>query len=222
MDVPQRRARWSGNLIRQPSAVNVGVMLACLVYAWLIPGTQSLGSIVRAGSGIVAGFVAPIAGLALYYESQGNLHDAYLWAWVLAIRYVESETTLLYVLEHLVMIYFSVLLSWGLLWYFGIRQVIVSLKSLRHTTTGSTHGSAACFVARRDLSDNLYWVAVSGALSSDGASTAVDSRRTSLLSLRRAAAASSSQEQWRCVRIGIIGAAAVPIARFLYHGVRIA
>ena len=40
-----------------------------------------------------------IAALAWYYEWQGNLHDAYLWAWAFAIRYVESETTFLYVLE---------------------------------------------------------------------------------------------------------------------------
>jgi 4-amino-4-deoxy-L-arabinose transferase-like glycosyltransferase len=128
----------AATLIRQPSAVNAGVMLACLVYAWLLARTQSLGSVVRAGSGIVAGFVAPIAGLALYYQSQGNLHDAYLWAWVFAIRYVESKTTLPYVLEHLATIHVSVMVSWGLLWYFGIRQLIWSSKSLRHTRTGST------------------------------------------------------------------------------------
>src|SRR5437867_2514211 len=86
----EKEARWSwmflsgtlvgaATLIRQPSAVNVGVMLACLVYAWLIPGTQSLRSVARAASGIVAGVVVPIAGLALYYKSQGNLYDAYLW-----------------------------------------------------------------------------------------------------------------------------------------------
>src|SRR5215472_144571 len=117
----EKEARWSwmflsgvlvgaATLIRQPSAVNVGVMLACLVYAWLIPRTQTLGNIVRAGSGIAAGFVAPIGGLALYYESQGNLHDAYLWAWVFAIRYVESETTLPYVLQRLVTVHLAVIL----------------------------------------------------------------------------------------------------------------
>src|SRR5207244_7701684 len=87
----EKEARWrwmflsgtlvgAATLIRQPSAVNVGVMLVCLVYAWLIPGTQSLRSVARAASGIVAGVVVPIAGLALYYKSQGNLYDAYLWA----------------------------------------------------------------------------------------------------------------------------------------------
>src|SRR5215472_4520584 len=145
----EKEARWSwmflsgmlvgaATLIRQPSAVNVGVMLGCLVYACLIPCTQTWGNIVRAGSGIVAGFVAPIAGLALYYESQGNLHDAYLWAWVFAIRYVEAETTFGYVLQRLVTVHLAVILLSGPLWYFGIRQVIASLKSLRHTTIGSS------------------------------------------------------------------------------------
>ena len=128
----------AATLIRQPSAVNVGVMVACLVYAWLISNSRSFGSVVRASSGIAVGFVLPIAGLALYYQSQGNLQDAYHWAWVYAIRYVESETTLPYVLERLVTVHGSVLLSWGLLCYFGIWQVIRSLKSLRHMRTGST------------------------------------------------------------------------------------
>src|SRR5262245_18148824 len=124
----EKGARWSwmfisgtlvgaATLIRQPSAVNAGVMVACLGYAWLILGTQSLRSVARAASGIVAGFIAPIAGLALYYQSQGNLYDAYLWAWVFAIRYVESETTLPYVLKHLVTIHFTFLLLCGL---FGV------------------------------------------------------------------------------------------------------
>jgi hypothetical protein len=105
----------AATLIRQPSAVNAGVMLVCLGYAWLIPRTQSLGSAVRAGSGIVAGFLAPIAGLTLYYQSQGNLHDAYLWTWAFAIRYVESETTLPFVLKQLAAVHLGVILSWALL-----------------------------------------------------------------------------------------------------------
>ena len=220
----EKRARWSwmflsgslvgaATLIRQPSAVNVGVMLACLVYAWLIPGIQTLGNIVRAGSGIVAGFVAPIAALALYYESQGNLHDAYLWAWVLAIRYVESETTLPYVLEHLVIIHFSVLLSWGLLWYFGIRQVIVSLKSLRHRTTGST--SAVLLV---------LWLGVSYLTIFIGWRFPGHYHLTVLPPLSVLAGQafsrfvaqqqSSPHAHWRFLRIGIIGTAAVPIFVF--------
>ena len=220
----EKGARWSwmflsgslvgaATLIRQPSAVNVGVMLACLAYAWLISGTQTLGNVVRAGSGIVAGFVAPIAGLALYYESQGNLHDAYLWAWVFAIRYVVSDTTLPYVLEHLVTIHFSVLLSWGLLWYFGIRQVIVSFKSLRHTTTGST--MAALLV---------LWLGVSYLTIFIGWRFPGHYHLTVLPPLSILAGQafsrfvaqqkSSPHAHWRFLRIGIIGAAAVPILVF--------
>jgi len=220
----ERGARWSwmflsgslvgaATLIRQPSAVNVGVMLACLAYAWLISGTQTLGNVARAGSGIVAGFVAPIAGLALYYESQGNLHDAYLWAWVFAIRYVVSDTTLPYVLEHLVTIHFSVLLSWGLLWYFGIRQVIVSFKSLRHTTTGST--MAALLV---------LWLGVSYLTIFIGWRFPGHYHLTVLPPLSILAGQafsrfvaqqkSSPHAHWRFLRIGIIGAAAVPILVF--------
>jgi len=220
----EKGARWSwmflsgslvgaATLIRQPSAVNVGVMLACLAYAWLISGTQTLGNVARAGSGIVAGFVAPIAGLALYYESQGNLHDAYLWAWVFAIRYVVSDTTLPYVLEHLVTIHFSVLLSWGLLWYFGIRQVIVSFKSLRHTTTGST--MAALLV---------LWLGVSYLTIFIGWRFPGHYHLTVLPPLSILAGQafsrfvaqqkSSPHAHWRFLRIGIIGAAAVPILVF--------
>jgi 4-amino-4-deoxy-L-arabinose transferase-like glycosyltransferase len=228
----EKEARWNwmflsgmlvgaATLIRQPSAVNVGVMLACLVYAWLIPATQTLGNIVRAASGIVSGFVAPIAGLALYYESQGNLHDAYLWAWVFAIRYVESETTLPYVLEHIVAIHFSVLLSWGLLWYFGIRQVIACLKSLRHTTTGSSIAALlvlwlgvtylTLFIGWRFPGHyHLTVLPPLSILAGQSFSRFVVQQR------------SSPQQRWRFVRMGIIGAAAIPVLVFfiMAFGVR--
>src|SRR5216117_83668 len=51
-------------LIRQPSAVTLGAMLAYLVYLWLIPPYRSLGRVLAAGSGVVTGFIAVIAGLA--------------------------------------------------------------------------------------------------------------------------------------------------------------
>jgi hypothetical protein len=73
-------------LIRQPAAVTLAAMLAYLVYLWLIPRTRSIGRVLAAGSGLVIGFIAPIAALAVYYQWQGNLHDAYLWAWTFAIR----------------------------------------------------------------------------------------------------------------------------------------
>ena len=138
----ERKANWgwmfvSGALVavatlfRQPSAVTLGAMLMYLVYLWLIPRCQSFWRVLVAGSGALTGFVAMIAGLACYYQWKGNLHDAYLWAWAFAVRYVEAETTVLYVLKGLVTVHLAVMLSWILLWYFGIRQVIETLRSLR-------------------------------------------------------------------------------------------
>src|SRR5213592_998705 len=116
-------------LIRQPSAVTLGAMLGCLAYGWLIPRTHSFARVLAAGSGVVIGFIAVIAALAWYYQLQGNLHDAYLWVWAFAIRYVGSETTFAYVLKRLVTVHLAVILLSGLLWYFGIWQVIETLRS---------------------------------------------------------------------------------------------
>ena len=118
-------------LIRQPSGVILGALLACLAYGWLISRIHSFARVFAAGTGILIGFIAVIAALAWYYQWQGNLHDAYLWAWAFAIRYVEFETTLLYVLKRLVTVHLAVILAWGLLWYFGVRQVIETLRSFR-------------------------------------------------------------------------------------------
>src|SRR5258707_8925865 len=129
----ERKAGWgwmllSGTLvgvaalIRQPSAVTLGAMLAYLVYLWLIPHYQSFGRVLAAGSGLIIGFIAVIAALAGYYQWQGNLHDSYLLAWAFAIRYVEIETTFPYVLKRLVTVHLAVMLALGPLWYFGLWQ----------------------------------------------------------------------------------------------------
>src|SRR5262249_38722638 len=114
-----------------PSAVILAAMVACLAYGWLISRIHSFAQVFAAGTGILIGFIAVIAALAWYYQRQGNLHDAYLWAWAFAIRYVESETTFLYVLKRLVTVHLAVMLAWGLLWYFGVRQAIETLRSFR-------------------------------------------------------------------------------------------
>src|SRR5262249_25272322 len=101
-------------LFRQPSAGNLGAMVAYLVYLWLIPRTQSLGRVLAAGSGLATGFIAVIAGLALYYVWQGNLLDAYHWAWTFAVRYVDAETSFTYVLHRLLTVHLAVMLAWGL------------------------------------------------------------------------------------------------------------
>src|SRR5437762_1683495 len=115
-------------LIRQTSAVSLAVVLGCLAYCWLIARTHSFARILAAGSGVVIGFIAVIAALAWYFQLQGNLYDAYLWAWAFAIRYAGSETTFPYVLKRLVTVHLAVIFLSGLLWYFGIRQVVETLR----------------------------------------------------------------------------------------------
>ena len=221
----ERKAGWGwmflsgtlvgmATLIRQPSAVTLGAMLAYLVYLWLIPRYQSLGRVLAAGSGVVTGFIAVIAGLAWYYQWQGNLHDAYLWVWAFAVRYVESETTLPYVLKRLVTVHLAVMLAWGLLWYFGIRQVIETLRSFRRRRAVPTEqvlvilwlvlSYLAIFIGWRF--PGHYHLAVLPPLSILAGSAfsrfVAEQRR-------------SPQPRWRWIRTGIIGAAALPAIGFL-------
>jgi Dolichyl-phosphate-mannose-protein mannosyltransferase len=116
-------------LIRQPSAVTLGAMLACLAYGCLISRTHPFARVVAAASVVIIGFIAVIAALAWYYQLQGNLHDAYLWSWAFAIRYVESETTLPFVVKRVLTVHLAVILLSGLLWYFGLRQLVEMLRS---------------------------------------------------------------------------------------------
>jgi 4-amino-4-deoxy-L-arabinose transferase-like glycosyltransferase len=221
----ERKAGWSwmflsgalvglATLFRQPSAVNVAAMLACLVYAWLIPGTQTLGNVLRAGSSIIGGFVAPIAGLALCYHWQGNLHDAYLWAWAFAVRYVEAETTFLYVLKRFVILHLAMMLCWGLLWYFGIRQVIEILRSFRHRKAAPTEqvflilwlvlSYLAIFIGWRFPGHyHLPVLLPLSVLAGQAFSRFVAEQRR------------SPQPHWRWIRAGIIGAATLPALGFL-------
>ena len=221
----ERKAGWGwmflsgtlvgvATLIRQPSAVTLGAMLAYLVYLWLIPRYQSLGRVLAAGSGVVTGFIAVIAGLAWYYQWQGNLHDAYLWAWAFAVRYVESETTFPYVLKRLVTVHLAVMLAWGLLWYFGIRQVIETLRSFRRRRAVPTEqvllilwlvlSYLAIFIGWRF--PGHYHLAVLPPLSI----LAGNAFSRFVAEQRR-----SPQPRWRWIRTGIISAAALPAIGFL-------
>ena len=221
----ERKAGWGwmflsgalvgvATLIRQPSAVTLGAMLAYLVYLWLIPRYRSLGRVLAEGSGVVTGFIAVIAGLAWYYQWQGNLHDAYLWAWAFAIRYVESETTFPYVLKRLVTVHLAVMLAWGLLWYFGIRQVIETLRSFRRRRAVPTEqvllilwlvlSYLAIFIGWRF--PGHYHLAVLPPLSI----LAGNAFSRFVAEQRR-----SPQPRWRWIRTGIIGAAALPAIGFL-------
>src|SRR5215831_3778136 len=204
----------SASLIRQPSAVNLGVMAACLAYSWLIARTHSFARVLAAGSGVVAGFIAVIAALAWYYQRQGNLHDAYLWAWAFAIRYVEAETTFLYVLKRLVTVHLAVILAWGLLWYFGVRQVIETLRSFRRRKAVPTEqvllvfwlvlSYPAIFIGWRF--PGHYHLAVLPPLSI----LAGQAFSRFVAEQRR-----FPRSCWRWIRAGIIGAAALPAIGFL-------
>ena len=201
-------------LFRQPSAVTLGAILAYLGYLWLIPRCQSLGRVLAAGIGLVTGFIAVIAGLAWYYWWKGNLHDAYLWAWVFAVRYVEAETTVVYVLKRLVTVHLAVMLSWGLLWYFGIRQVIETLRSFRRRGANPTEqvlfifwlvlSYLAIFIGWRF--PGHYHLAVLPPLSI----LAGQAFSRFVAEQRR-----FPQPRWPWIRAGIIGAAALPAIGFL-------
>ena len=198
-------------LIRQPSAVTLGAMLAYLVYVWLIPRSQSLGRVLAANSGVATGFVAVIAGLAWYYQWRGNLHDAYLWAWAFAIRYVEAETTFLYVVKRLVTVHLAVMLAWGLLWYFGVRQVIETLRSFRREPTEQVLlifwlilSYLTIFIGWRFPGHyHLTVLPPLSILAGQAFSRFVAKQRR------------SPPRRWRWIRIGIVGAAALPAMGFL-------
>src|SRR5213593_778411 len=201
-------------LIRQPSAVILGAMLACLAYGALISRIHSFARVFAAGTGILIGFIAVIAALAWYYQWQGNLHDAYLWAWAFAIRYVEFETTLLYVLKRLVTVHLAVMLAWGLLWYFGIRQVIQTLRSFRRRTAVPTEqvllilwlvlSYLAIFIGWRFPGHyHLPVLLPLSILAGQAFSRFVAEQRR------------SPQPHWPWIRAGIIGAASLPAVGFL-------
>jgi len=201
-------------LIRQPSAVILGAMAAYLLYGWLIPRTQSLGRVLAAGSGVASGFIAVIAGLAWYYQRLGNLHDAYLWTWAFAVRYVESETTFPYVLKRLVTVHLAVILAWGLLWYFGIWQVLERLRSFWQKRAVSPEAVLliswlalsylAIFVGWRFPGHyHLPVLPPLSILAGQAFSRFVAEQRC------------SPQRRWRWIRTGIIGAAALPAIGFL-------
>jgi 4-amino-4-deoxy-L-arabinose transferase-like glycosyltransferase len=222
----ERKASWGwmflsgalvgvATLIRQPSAVTLGAMLAYLVYLWLVPRCESFGRVMAAGSSAVTGFVAVIAGLACYYQWQGNLYDAYLWTWAFAVRYVEAETTFLFVLKRLVDVHLVVMLAWGLLWYFGIWQVIETLRSFRRKTPLPTQDILLIFwLVLSYLAIFIGWrfpghyhlpvLLPLSILAGQAFSRFVAERRR------------SPRPHWRWIRAGIIGAAALPAIGFFF------
>src|ERR1051325_6878826 len=200
-------------LIRQPSAVTLGAMLVCLAYAGLTSPIHSFGRVVAEASGVIIRFAAVIAALACYYRLQGNLQDAYLWSWAFAIRYVESDTTLPYVAKRVLTVHFAVILLSGLLWYFGLRQVVETIRSFWRRTAVPTEAILlvswfgfsyfAIFIGWRF--PGHYHLAILPPLS-----ILAGQAFCRFLAQQQ----SCPKLHWRFLRIGIIGAAAVPILVF--------
>jgi 4-amino-4-deoxy-L-arabinose transferase-like glycosyltransferase len=202
-------------LIRQPSVVTLGAILAALAYGWLILRSHSFARVVVAAIGVMIGFIAVIAALAWHYQLQGNLRDAYLWSWAFAIRYVESETTAPYVVKRILTVHLPVILLSGVLWYFGIRQVVETLRSLWRRN--SVPAEAVLLVLWFGLSylaifigwrfPGHYHLAVLPSLSvlagQAFARFVAEQRRR------------SPRTRWRWLRAGIILMAAVPAISFL-------
>jgi hypothetical protein len=201
-------------LIRQTSALNLAVILGCLAYCWIIARTQSFARVLAVGSGILIGFIAVIAALASYYHHQGNLHDAYLWSFAFAIRYAQSETTFGYVLKRLVTVHLAVILLSGLLWYFGIWQLVKTLRSFWRRQPVSPKevllvlwfglSYLAIFVGWRF--PGHYHLPVFSPLSI----LAGEKFSQFVVKERR-----SSRRRWRLVQAGIVAAAALPTLGFL-------
>jgi 4-amino-4-deoxy-L-arabinose transferase-like glycosyltransferase len=201
-------------LIRQPSALTLAAMLGSLAYCCLIVRIHSFARVFAAGSAVVIGFIAVIAALACYYQLQGNLHHAYLWAWAFAIRYVESETTLPYVLKRLVTVHLAVILFSGLLWYFAVWQVAETLRSFWRRKPVPTESVLmllwfgltylAIFIGWRF--PGHYHLAVLPPLS-----ILAGQAFASFVAKQP----HSPQRRWRWFRAAIIGTAALPVIAFL-------
>ncbi|PYJ15185.1 MAG: hypothetical protein DME96_14190, partial [Verrucomicrobia bacterium] len=113
-----------------------------------------------------------------------------------------------------VTVHLAVILAWGLLWYFGIRQVVETLRAFRHTKPVPTEAIllilwlgltyVTIFIGWRF--PGHYHLAVLPPLSI----LAGQAFSRFVAKQRR-----SPQLRWRRIRTGIVGAAAVPAIGFL-------
>src|SRR5207244_1262726 len=94
----ERKAGWGwmflsgalvgvATLIRQPSAVTLGAMLAYLVYVWLIPRSRSLGRFVAVGRGVVCGWFSVICRSLL----DGDFRDIIIWQYFRRFRFSRAR-----------------------------------------------------------------------------------------------------------------------------------
>lgn len=125
---------------RQTCLFNIGVMLAYLAYTWRIAGTKTRREAVQAGAFSMAGWIATVGLIAAYFYARGNWGDMIEWTWRIAMHYVDSETTVAYVIQRLFLVHLTFIVAGGLLWYFGGLETVRVVRAhvRRHITAPET------------------------------------------------------------------------------------
>ncbi|MBT5873501.1 MAG: hypothetical protein HOH43_08790 [Candidatus Latescibacteria bacterium] len=113
---------------RQPSVVNMAVIAVYLGFRFQYLADLSFRRMLRIGSAVFAGFGISVALIAWFHYSLGNLDSMVEWSWYIAMRYVNSETTLPYVLRRIFVVHVTFILAGGLLWYMGIGHLITAVR----------------------------------------------------------------------------------------------
>lgn len=115
---------------RQPSLVNLGIIGGYLFYTWGIARTTELRDAIRSGSVVLAGFLTFVGVVVVYHHHHGNWQDMFEWTWLIAMKYVNSETTVSFVIKRLFLVHGTYILAGGLLWYFGVKQFVKIVRTL--------------------------------------------------------------------------------------------
>jgi len=123
---------------RQPSVVNLGVMGGYLMYLWWILKEVNLRYIMKTGGAVFAGFLVSTAGIVLYHQMEGNLAEMVEWTWYIALRYVNSETTAEFVTRRIFLVHFTFILAGALLWYFGLKHLLLTFRNAWRKTPETT------------------------------------------------------------------------------------
>jgi hypothetical protein len=146
------------SFFRQPSLINLGVIGGYLGYICWIARTADLRHVIRSGSAVLAGFLTFVGGMFIYHQAQGNWNDMIQWAWIVAMRYVESETTVAYVIKRLFLVHGAFILAGGLLWYFGVKQFVTIVREhLRGRSSNTESVLIALWCAATYLSLFTGW-----------------------------------------------------------------
>lgn len=115
---------------RQPSAACLGAFALYLGYTWLIARTLAWRSAVYQGILVLIGFSVCAWGLIAIHQAQGNWEELVFWVWGASKRYLDVDTTVSYVLRRFFLSHLTFVLAGALIWYFGIRQLIVQVRGL--------------------------------------------------------------------------------------------